>query len=583
MPLNPIVSAVTDRVIERSRPGRTRYLDLLTRERDQWIGRPMLGCANLAHAYAGTEEDRPAMKAGDGMNIGIVTAFNDMLSAHAVYYRYPEQMKIWAREIGATAQVAGGVPAMCDGVTQGYAGMELSLFSRDTIALSTAIALSHGTFEGALLLGICDKIVPGLLMGALRFGHLPMLLVPGGPMPTGISNKAKATVRERYATGEADREELLDSEIAAYHTKGTCTFFGTANTNQMMMEVMGLHVPNAAFVNPGTKLRQELTRAAVHRVAGLGWRGENYRPIGHCVDERAIVNAAVGLLATGGSTNHLLHLPAIARAAGIVNGFEAAGGMAFVIRELLASGHLHGDILTAGSDSFADAAAKPTLDGDALVWRDPGPSGDDTILRTPADPFAPDGGMRILAGNIGRACIKVSAVEQDRWIVEAPAAVFSDQAEVLAAFQAGQLDRDVVVVVRFQGPRANGMPELHKLTPPLGVLQNKGYRVALVTDGRMSGASGKVPAAIHVSPEALPGIDGAGGAIALIRDGDLIRVDAVNGTLEALVDPADWAARTPAQAPPAASGFGRELFGMFRGLSDEAERGASAVLAGADL
>ncbi|MDF2602896.1 phosphogluconate dehydratase [Sphingomonas sp.] len=608
--LNAIVSAVTDRVIARSRDSRARYLDLLLRERDQWIGRPALGCANLAHAYAGTEEDRPAMRTGEGMNIGIVTAYNDMLSAHAVYYRYPEQMKVWAREVGATAQVAGGVPAMCDGVTQGYAGMELSLFSRDTIALSTAIALSHGTFEGALLLGICDKIVPGLLMGALRFGHLPMLMVPGGPMPSGISNKSKAEVRERFAVGEADREELLDSEIAAYHTRGTCTFFGTANTNQMMMEVMGLHIPNAAFVNPGTKLRQQLTRAAVHRVAGLGWRGEDYRPIGHCVDERAIVNAAVGLLATGGSTNHLLHLPAIARAAGIVidwedmdrlssavpliarvypngaadvNGFEAAGGMAFVIRELLASGHLHGDILTAGGASLPEWAGKPVLEDDRLAWRDPGPSGDDTILRTPDQPFSADGGMRILAGNIGRACIKVSAVERDRWIVEAPAAVFCDQAEVLAAFQRGELDRDVVVVVRFQGPRANGMPELHKLTPPLGVLQNRGYRVALVTDGRMSGASGKVPAAIHVSPEALPGLNGAGGPIALIRDGDIIRVDAVAGTLDALVDPAEWAARIPAEAPPAADGFGRELFGMFRGIADEAEKGASAVLAGAGL
>ena len=608
--MNPVVSAVTDRIIARSREGRARYLDLLTREREQWIGRPQLGCANLAHAYAGTEEDRDAMKAHRGMNVGIVTSYNDMLSAHAVYYRWPEQMKVWAREVGATAQVAGGVPAMCDGVTQGYPGMELSLFSRDTIALSTAIALSHGTFEGALLLGICDKIVPGLLMGALRFGHLPMLLVPGGPMPSGLSNKAKAAVRERYATGDADREELLDSEIAAYHTQGTCTFFGTANTNQMMMEVMGLHIPGAAFVNPGTKLRQELTRAAVHRVTQLGWRGTDYRPIGHCVDERAIVNAAVGLLATGGSTNHLLHLPAIARAAGIVldwedfdrlsgavpliarvypngaadvNGFEEVGGMAFVIRELLASGHLHGDILTAGGATLADAAVKPVLEDDALAWRDTGPSGDDTILRTPVAPFSPDGGMRILAGNIGRACIKVSAVERERWIVEAPAAVFSDQVAVLDAFKAGLLDRDVVVVVRFQGPRANGMPELHKLTPPLGVLQNRGFRVALVTDGRMSGASGKVPCAIHVSPEALPGPTGVGGAIGLIRDGDLIRVDAVAGTLDALVDPAEWAARELAAAPPAAEGFGRELFGMFRGLADEAEKGASAILAGAGL
>lgn len=601
--MHPTVSAVTDRIIARSRESRARYLDLLTRSRDMWTGRHQLGCANLAHAYAGTEEDRDAMKADAGMNIGIVTAYNDMLSAHAVYYRWPEQMKVWAREVGATAQVAGGVPAMCDGVTQGYAGMELSLFSRDTIALATAVALSHGTFEGALLLGICDKIVPGLLMGALRFGHLPMLLVPGGPMPSGLSNKAKAAVRERYATGDADREELLDSEIAAYHTQGTCTFFGTANTNQMMMEVMGLHIPGAAFVNPNTKLRQVLTREAVHRVSTLGWRGDDYRPIGRCVDERAIVNAAVGLLATGGSTNHLLHLPAIARAAGIVidwedfdrlscavpliarvypngsadvNAFEEAGGMAFVIRELVASGHLHGDILTAGSDKLL--AEKSALDGDALAWRDPGPSGDNTILRPADAPFSPDGGMRILAGNIGRACIKVSAVERDRWIVEAPARVFADQLEVLDAFAKGELDRDIVVVVRFQGPRANGMPELHKLTPPLGVLQNKGFRVALVTDGRMSGASGKVPCAIHVSPEAL-----GGGAIGLLRDGDLIRVDAVGGTLEALVDAAEWAARAPAETPASADGFGRELFGMFRGLADEAEKGASAVLAGALL
>ena len=603
--MNPVVAAVTDRIIARSRESRARYLSLLDRARDGWIGRPSLGCANLAHAYAGTPEDRAAMKADAGMNIGIVTAYSDMLSAHAVYYRYPELMKLWAREAGATAQVAGGVPAMCDGVTQGYAGMELSLFSRDTIALATAVALSHGTFEGALLLGICDKIVPGLLMGALRFGHLPMLLVPGGPMPSGLPNKAKAAVRERFATGDASREELLDSEIAAYHGHGTCTFYGTANTNQMMMEVMGLHIPGAAFVNPGTKLRQELTRAAVHRVAGLGWRGTDYRPLGQCVDERAIVNAAVGLLATGGSTNHLLHVPAIARAAGIVidwedfdrlsgavpliarvypngaadvNAFEDAGGMPFVIRELIAGGYLHGDILTAGGETLAASGQKPAIDDDALVWRDPGATGDEAILRPVSAPFSPDGGMRILTGNIGRACIKVSAVEADRWIVEAPARVFNDQSEVLDAFQRGELERDVVVVVRYQGPRANGMPELHKLTPPLGVLQNRGFRVALVTDGRMSGASGKVPCAIHVSPEAL-----GGGAIGLIRDGDLLRVDAVAGTLDALVDGAEWLARTPAPAPAAADGFGRELFGLFRGAADEAEKGASAILAGAGL
>ncbi|HVF94728.1 MAG TPA: phosphogluconate dehydratase [Sphingomonas sp.] len=599
------VAAVTDRIIERSRPTREAYLALIERERDNGARRPQLGCANLAHAYAGTEEDRDTMKSGAGMNIGIVTAYNDMLSAHAVYYRYPELMKVWAREAGATAQVAGGVPAMCDGVTQGYPGMELSLFSRDTIALSTAIALSHGTFEGAALLGICDKIVPGLLMGALRFGHLPMVLIPGGPMPTGLANKAKAAVRERFAEGLAEREELLDAEIAAYHTKGTCTFYGTANTNQMMMEVMGLHMPGAAFVNPGTKLRQELTRAAVHRLAEIGWRGDDYRPLGHCVDERAIVNAAVGLLATGGSTNHLLHVPAIARAAGIVidwddfdrlsravpliarvypngsadvNAFEAAGGMPYVIRELIAGGYLHRDIMTIASNDLGAFAEKPVLDDDRLAWMPVGDSGDDTILRPAAAPFSADGGMRILAGNIGRACIKVSAVDRTRWVIEAPAMVFDDQLDVLEAFKRGELERDVVVVVRFQGPRANGMPELHKLTPPLGVLQNRGFRVALVTDGRMSGASGKVPCAIHCSPEAL-----GGGAIGRIRDGDMIRVDAESGMLEALVDADEWEARPlPEQVPPV-QGMGRELFGMFRGLADEAEKGASAMLAGAGL
>lgn len=599
------IQAVTDRIIARSRASRAAYLDLIERERERAVRRPALGCANLAHAYAGTEEDREQLKADSGMNIGIVTAYNDMLSAHAVYYRYPELMKVWAREVGATAQVAGGVPAMCDGVTQGYPGMELSLFSRDTIALSTAVALSHGTFEGAALLGICDKIVPGLLMGALRFGHLPTILIPGGPMPSGLPNKAKAAVRERYAEGECGREELLEAEIQAYHTKGTCTFYGTANTNQMMMEVMGLHMPGAAFVNPGTKLRQELTRAAVHRLARIGARSDDYRPLGHCVDEKAIVNAAVGLLATGGSTNHLLHLPAIARAAGIVidwedmdrlsaavpliarvypngsadvNGFEAAGGMPFVVRELVDGGYLHRDLLTVAGGDLTAFGEKPMIAGDALTWTDPGPSGDETILRPVANPFSPDGGMRILQGNIGRACIKVSAVERERWVIEAPARVFADQLDVLEAFKAGELERDVVVVVRFQGPRANGMPELHKLTPPLGVLQNRGFKVALVTDGRMSGASGKVPCAIHCSPEAL-----GDGPIGKIRDGDMIRLDAVNGTLDALVDPDEWEARPLAQGDTAVSGMGRELFALFRHDADEAERGASAILAAAGL
>ncbi|WP_188055150.1 phosphogluconate dehydratase [Sphingosinithalassobacter sp. CS137] len=604
--LNTEIAAVTDRVIERSREKRAAYLELLRRERESGADRPKLGCANLAHAYAGTDEQRDRLRDGRAMNIGIVTAYNDMLSAHATYYRYPEQMKIWALEAGTTAQVAGGVPAMCDGVTQGYAGMELSLLSRDTIALSTAVALSHRTFEGAALLGICDKIVPGLLIGALRFGHLPMVLIPGGPMRSGLANKDKARVRELYAEGKASREELLDAEIAAYHGKGTCTFYGTANSNQMMMEAMGLHVPGAAFANPQTKLRQELTRRAMHRLAEIGWDGNDYRPIGHCVDEKAIVNAAIVLLATGGSTNHLIHLPAIARSAGVtidwddfdrlsrviplltrvypngsadVNGFEDAGGPPFVIRELLKGGLLHGDILTIAAGGMADYARKPDVEDDRLVWRDlPAKSGDDTIIRTLDAPFSPEGGFRILKGNIGRACIKVSAVERERWVIEAPARVFEDQLAVQQAFRAGELDRDVVVVVRFQGPRANGMPELHKLTPPLGVLQNRGYRVALVTDGRMSGASGKVPCAIHVSPEAL-----GGGDIARIRDGDIVRVDAETGMLEALVDAAEWNARKPAEAPPVLAGTGRELFGLMRAGADEAELGASAVLAAGGL
>ena len=601
MTLHPEIAAVTDRIIERSRPTREAYLALIRSEREGGVERPMLGCANLAHGFAGTEEDRETMKAGRAMNIGIVTAYNDMLSAHATYYRYPEQMKIWAREAGVTAQVAGGVPAMCDGVTQGYAGMELSLFSRDTIALSTAIALSHGMFEGAALLGICDKIVPGLLMGALRFGHLPMILVPGGPMRSGISNKEKAHTRELYAEGKASREELLDSEIAAYHSKGTCTFYGTANSNQMMMEMMGLHMPGAAFANPGTKLRKELTRAAVHRLATIGWAGDDYRPLGECVDEKAIVNAAIGLLATGGSTNHLIHLPAIAASAGIVidwedfdrlsrsvpliarvypngsadvNGFEDAGGTAFVIRELLDAGLLHRDIMTVAGDDLTAYGTKPVVTDDMLHWVDPGASRDESIVRPASAPFSPEGGFRILTGNLGRACIKVSAVERDRWTIEAPARVFEDQASVQAAFKAGELDRDIVVVVRFQGPRANGMPELHKLTPPLGVLQNRGFRVALVTDGRMSGASGKVPCAIHSSPEAL-----GGGPLARVRDGDIVRVCAETGVLAALVDEAEWAAREPAAAPPWANGTGRELFAMFRRGANEAEKGASAMLA----
>ncbi|MET0241430.1 MAG: phosphogluconate dehydratase [Sphingobium sp.] len=603
--LNATVAAVTRRIVERSGPSRTKYLDLIKRGRDAGTNRSALACGNLAHGFAASGEDKPAIMGGKAMNIGIVTAYNDMLSAHQPYGRYPEQIKIAARERGATAQVAGGVPAMCDGVTQGQAGMDLSLFSRDVIAMSTAVSLSHAMFEGALMLGICDKIVPGLLIGALRFGHLPTIFVPAGPMPSGLANKEKVRIRQLYAEGKVGRAELLESESASYHSAGTCTFYGTANSNQMMMEMMGLHIPGSAFVNPGTKLRQELTRAAVHRVTELGWDGNDYRPLGLCVDEKAIVNAAIGLLATGGSTNHAIHLPAIARAGGIVmdwtdlaelssvipliarvypngsrdvNDFHHAGGIGWVIGELLHEGLLHGDILTVGGSDLGAYAAEPVIEGDALSWTpSPREPRDDSILRHVDNPFSADGGMRLLAGNIGRAVMKTSAVDPERWTIEAPARVFSEQNDVLKAFKAGELDRDVVVVVRFQGPRANGMPELHKLTPPLGVLQDKGYKVALVTDGRMSGASGKVPSAIHLSPEAL-----GGGPIAKLQDGDMVRVCAETGALEALVDAAEWDARPLAEYRPDVYDTGRELFALFRDHSDLAEQGASAMLSAMD-
>ncbi|OJY67555.1 MAG: phosphogluconate dehydratase [Sphingobium sp. 66-54] len=603
--LNNTIAAVTERIVKRSAPTRRRYLDLIERGRDAGTNRGNLSCGNLAHAFAASGEDKPVIRAGDAMNIGIVTAYNDMLSAHQPYGRYPEAIKIAAREVGATAQVAGGVPAMCDGVTQGQAGMELSLFSRDTIALSTAVALSHAMFEGALMLGICDKIVPGLLIAGLRFGHLPTIFVPSGPMPSGLPNKEKQRIRQLYAEGKVGREELLESESASYHAPGTCTFYGTANSNQMMMEVMGLHMPGAAFVSPGTRLRQELTRAAVHRVTAIGWDGDDYRPLGHCVDEKAIVNAAIGLLATGGSTNHAIHLPAIARAAGIVidwtdlaelssvvpllarvypngaddvNRFHQAGGMAWIISELIRNGLLHRDVMTVARADLTDYGRMPMLVDDALVWDQPPTApADDTILRPVSNPFNPDGGMKLLAGNLGRCVMKTSAVDPARWTIEAPCRVFSDQDQVMAAFKTGELDRDVVVVVRFQGPRANGMPELHKLTPPLGVLQDRGFKVALVTDGRMSGASGKVPAAIHLSPEAL-----GGGPISKLRDGDVVRVCAQEGHLDALVDAAAWAARTSAEAPPPAHDTGRELFALFRHNSDLAEMGASPILAAMD-
>ncbi|CCA91637.1 MULTISPECIES: phosphogluconate dehydratase [unclassified Novosphingobium] len=601
--LAPAVARVTDRIIERSKDSRARYLDLVAREADRHSDRSFLSCSNLAHGFAAAGEDKSAIATGSANNLAIVTAYNDMLSAHQPYGRYPEQMKLWAREVGATAQVAGGVPAMCDGVTQGFDGMELSLFSRDTIAMSTGIAMSHAMFDGMALLGICDKIVPGLMIGALRFGHLPAVFVPSGPMPSGISNKEKQKTRQLYAEGKATREDLLASESASYHSAGTCTFYGTANSNQMMMEMMGLHMPGAAFVPPNTPLRQALTRAAVHRLAGMGRKSEDYRPMAQVVNEKAIVNACVGLLATGGSTNHAIHLPAMARAAGIildwddlselsaavplitrvypngsgdVNHFHAAGGMAWVVRELLDAGLAHEDVLTVSPGGMRDYAQEPVLMDEALAWTSaPAKSGDDTMLRPVSEPFQPDGGMRLVSGNLGRATFKTSAVDKERWTIEAPCRVFETQEAVAQAFKNGELDKDVVVVVRFQGPRANGMPELHKLTPPLGVLQDRGHKVALVTDGRMSGASGKVPAAIHVTPEAL-----GGGPLSLLRDGDVVRLSAEDGTLETT---ADLSARQPAPAPAAEMGMGRELFAMFRMSAGGAEQGGSAMLEVAGL
>ncbi len=601
--MNNTLSAVTARIIERSKTTRTAYLALMDQQREAGTNRANLSCGNLAHAFAASGEDKIAIRQGRAINLGIITSYNDMLSAHQPYGRYPEAIKIAAREVGATAQVAGGVPAMCDGVTQGQAGMELSLFSRDTIALSTAVSLSHAMFEGVAMLGICDKIVPGLLIGALRFGHLPTILIPGGPMPSGLANKEKVRIRQLYAEGKVGKAELLEAESASYHDAGTCTFYGTANSNQMMMEVMGLHMPGSAFVNPGTKLRSELTRAAVHRLAAIGWDGDDYRPLSHCVDEKAIVNACIGLLATGGSTNHAIHLPAIARAAGIiidwedfdqlssvvpmlarvypngsgdVNDFHHAGGIGFVIRELLDAGLLHRDIMTVARADLTDYANEPVLVDDALMWQPaPATPRNDTMLRPASHPFSPDGGMRLLTGNLGRAIIKTSAVDASRFIIEAPCAIFADQNDVLTAFKAGDLNRDVIVVVRFQGPHANGMPELHKLTPALGVLQDKGFKVALVTDGRMSGASGKVPAAIHAIPEA-----GLGGPLAYLQDGDIVRVDAVAGTLSTT---ADLSNRDRTPCPPAHLGVGRELFAFMRHGSDDAEKGASAMLSSAGL
>jgi phosphogluconate dehydratase len=604
------VEAVTRRIVERSAATRSAYLAQVAHMADRKPGADRMGCANVAHAFAAMPDadktrvtglDKFKIVEEKGANIGIVNAYNDLLSAHAPLQHYPDLVKVEARKHGATAQVAGGVPAMCDGVTQGTAGMELSLFSRDAIAMATAVSLSHDVFDAALMLGVCDKIVPGLLIGALHFGHLPTVFVPAGPMTSGLPNNEKAKVREKAAQGLVGRPELLAAESAAYHGEGTCTFYGTANSNQMLLEAMGLHVPGTAFINPGEGVRQELTREAVRTVLGIT-KSKRFAPIGQVVDERCIVNAMVALLATGGSTNHLIHWVAVARAAGIVidwndfsslsdvvplltrvypngsadvNQFQAAGGPGYVIRELLDAGFMHADVLTVRRGGLREYTAIPSAKADgSLQWADAGASKDDTVVRPASSPFSASGGLKLLKGNLGRSVIKVSAVPIERHIIEAPCRVFDSQEALHLAFSADELNRDLICVVRWQGPQANGMPELHKLTPPLAVLQGKGYRVALVTDGRMSGASGKVPAAIHVSPEAA-----AGGPLAKVRDGDIIRLDAAAETLEVLVSAAEWDARPLATMPQELRvangiGMGRELFANFRRNALAAEEGA---------
>ncbi|HIE0320309.1 TPA: phosphogluconate dehydratase [Pseudomonas aeruginosa] len=597
--MHPRVLEVTRRIQARSAATRQRYLEMVRAAASKGPHRGTLPCGNLAHGVAACgESDKQTLRLMNQANMAIVSAYNDMLSAHQPFERFPGLIKQALHEIGSVGQFAGGVPAMCDGVTQGEPGMELSLASRDVIAMSTAIALSHNMFDAALCLGVCDKIVPGLLIGSLRFGHLPTVFVPAGPMPTGISNKEKAAVRQLFAEGKATREELLASEMASYHAPGTCTFYGTANTNQLLVEVMGLHLPGASFVNPNTPLRDELTREAARQASRLTPENGNYVPMAEIVDEKAIVNSVVALLATGGSTNHTLHLLAIAQAAGIqltwqdmselshvvptlariypngqadINHFQAAGGMSFLIRQLLDGGLLHEDVQTVAGPGLRRYTREPFLEDGRLVWREgPERSLDEAILRPLDKPFSAEGGLRLMEGNLGRGVMKVSAVAPEHQVVEAPVRIFHDQASLAAAFKAGELERDLVAVVRFQGPRANGMPELHKLTPFLGVLQDRGFKVALVTDGRMSGASGKVPAAIHVSPEAI-----AGGPLARLRDGDRVRVDGVNGELRVLVDDAEWQARSLEPAPQDGNlGCGRELFAFMRNAMSSAEEGA---------
>ena len=598
--MNPAISEVTERIRARSRDSRAAYLEMIRSRRPNGFARQKMTEGNLAHASAGCAVIEKTELLGAGWpNIGIITSYNDMLSAHAPYQNYPEVIRQAAREVNAVAQVAGGVPAMCDGVTQGQQGMELSLFSRDVIAMASAVGLSHDVFDAALHLGVCDKIVPGLVIAALRFGWIPSVFVPAGPMPSGLPNPEKVRIRQLFAEGKVGRDALLKAESESYHSQGTCTFYGTANSNQMLMEVMGFHLPGAAFTNPGTPLREALTRAATHRAAALTAQGDAYLPAGEMIDERSIVNAVVGLMATGGSTNHALHLPAMAAAAGIqltledfadisavtplltriypngpadVNHFHAAGGMGFLMRQLLSAGLIHGDARGVGGP-ISDYVNEPFLHDGTAEWRpSQEESGDLDILRPASDPFSADGGLRLVQGPLGRGVSKVSAVKSEKHVIEAPAIVFETQEALKAAFQAGELDQDFVAVVRFQGPAANGMPELHSLTPVLGVLQDRGYNVALVTDGRMSGASGKVPSAIHISPEAA-----RGGAIAKVEDGDIIRLDAVEGRLDVKVEPDVFAARSAAQFRPntATSGLGREMFDYFRVNAGDADAGAS--------
>ena len=601
MSLHPVIRRVTDRIRARSEDSRGLYLDRMRSAVSKGPVRAHLSCGNQAHAYAAMGPAKSDLVAARVPNIGIVTAYNDMLSAHQPYERYPELIREAARKAGATAQVAGGVPAMCDGVTQGQPGMELSLFSRDVIALAAGVALSHNCFDASVYLGVCDKIVPGLIMAAGTFGHIPAVFVPAGPMPSGIPNDEKSKVRNAWAAGRATREELMAAEMASYHGPGTCTFYGTANTNQMLMEVMGLHLPGASFVNPGTPLRDALTLAAIERAAAITALGNDFRPVGEILDERAYVNGIVGLMATGGSTNLVLHLPAMARTSGIlldlqdfsdlseavplmakvypngladVNHFHAAGGLQFLIGQLLDAGLLHPDAKTVIGEGLDAYRQEPILDDGRLGWRDgPTASLNEKIVRRAADPFATAGGLKLLTGNLGRGVIKVSAVAPARHVIEAPARIFHSQDAVKAAFKAGEFTADTIVVVRFQGPQANGMPELHSLTPTLSVLQDRGLKVALVTDGRMSGASGKVPAAIHVSPEAA-----AGGPLARLREGDIVRLDAVAGTLTVLAD--DFDARPPVAADLSANehGIGRELFAAFRRHVGPADTGAALVV-----